>query len=189
MSGEYLEAHTIDMFYRFSQATRTPTIHVVLPGNSTPVITQYYTPTQWAAAFYAGFQALVTQFSNPLNFQTYTLRRAGLPAYPNPSFKPVTRGEPRPPRADTTTGDAPSPGNSNKRTCFMIFLRHYKIAIKSTGEVPKACETTCNRLHYAQLPKGYLRATAADIATKTTLVSDENRIKLHAAIAADSKFK
>jgi hypothetical protein len=139
----------------------------------------------------------VAQFSNPLNFQTYTLRRTGLPAYPNPLYKPITRGEPRPPRdradpaapGDAPPGDAPSPGNANKRTCSMSFLRHYKIAIKSTGEVPKVCEKTCIRLHYSHLPKGYLRATAADIATKTTLVSDENRIKLHAAIAADPKFK
>jgi hypothetical protein len=70
----------------------------------------------------------------------------------------------------------------------MSFLRHYKINMKSSNELPKKCEATCKRLHYADLPKDFTRQAATTIAENTTLVSEENRIKPIAKIAADKKY-
>jgi hypothetical protein len=70
----------------------------------------------------------------------------------------------------------------------MSFLSHYKVNMKTSNELPKKCETTCRRLYYADLPKDYTRAAATTIAQNTTLVSEENRSKLLANIAADKKY-
>lgn len=63
----------------------------------------------------------------------------------------------------------------------MSFLRHYKINMKTSNELPKKCKVTCKRLHFT-------RSAATAIAENTTLVSEENRAKLLAKIASDKKY-
>jgi hypothetical protein len=204
-SFAFLEAYTSDMFYRLSVATRTPTTPTHLPGNPVAVITADYTPRIWAQAFMTGFNSITAQFNSPLSFQTYTLRRQGQAHYPFPSHKPVRANQPRKERdpslpardrdTSTASGAVSPPGTSTttprvpRKLCFMSFLRHYKITLKSSNEIPKKCETTCKRLHYTELPKDYTRMAATTIAQNTTLVTEENRTKLIAAIAADKKYK
>jgi hypothetical protein len=71
----------------------------------------------------------------------------------------------------------------------MSFLREYKINLKTSNTLPKQCDHTCKRVHYAALPKDFGQAAALEIAKVTTLVSEENRAALIAAITADSKLK
>jgi hypothetical protein len=69
-SFEYLEAVSIDMFARISAAAREPTTAVILPGVTTAVVPLKLTPHNWAAAFLAGFHAVISQLDNPLYYQT-----------------------------------------------------------------------------------------------------------------------
>ncbi|KAJ1412487.1 hypothetical protein B484DRAFT_402290 [Ochromonadaceae sp. CCMP2298] len=206
-SFEYLEAYLNDMFFRFTQAARNPRLVVTLPGGDGPVLPLDLSPAQWASAVTTGFNSLVSLFDSPLTYQTYCLRKAGQQATPNPSYRP-TRGTVAPtqqkakskPRADPTTpqtsrppkpttpGTArPSP--SAPKICFMSFLREYKINLKTLNTLPKPCEAACKRTHYSALPKDFGKASALEIAKITTLVSEENRIVLIAAINSDNKLK
>jgi hypothetical protein len=199
---DFLEAYTSDLFYRLSTSTRTPTVPTMLPGGSVLTVVQKFTPKQWDRAFVKGFTAVTAQFDSLLTFQTYTLRRIGQPKYPQPSNKPNRpnnpRGPDKPPPPSTVTTTTPgtsaktpqaSPRNRQpQKVCFMSFLRHYKINMKTSNELPKKCEVTCKRLYYADLPKDFTSSAATTIAENTTLVSEENRSKLLAKIAADKKY-
>jgi hypothetical protein len=215
----FMEAAVNDWFFRVATAARNPRAQFMLPGYSEPQTTLGYTPRQWADVFRAGFYSLVEQIDNPLHFQTYTLRRVGQPAYPMPMHKPSKgtgggpskrqgsdrQGSDHTPITPSGTGGAhtpaskgrgrtpPSPANgpngSKGRLCFISFLRHYKVNLKSTNALPKKCESTCTRLHYADLPSDFTKAAAMAVAKATTLVTEENRAAIESAISADSKLK
>ncbi|KAJ1395544.1 hypothetical protein B484DRAFT_407579 [Ochromonadaceae sp. CCMP2298] len=206
-SFEYLEAYLNDMFFRFTQAARNPRLVVILPGGDGPILPLDLSPTQWASAVTTGFNSLVSLFDSPLTYQTYCLRKAGQQATPNPSYRP-TRGTAAPtqpkakskPKADPTVPQTPRspkpttpgtarPSPSAPKICFMSFLREYKINLKTSNTLPKPCEAACKRTHYSALPKDFGKASALEIAKITTLVSEENRIVLIAAITSDNKLK
>jgi hypothetical protein len=158
---------------------------------------------------------MTKQLDNPLHYQTWILRRAGQAATPFPAHKPVRTSAPPapapPPGTRLSPGPRLSPGNriprnpkgapaspqppapngrsTHVRICFISFLRHYKLNLKSTNALPAKCEATCNRLHYKDVKDELSKAQALDIARASTLVTDENRPALITAISADNKFK
>ncbi|KAJ1400130.1 hypothetical protein B484DRAFT_406095, partial [Ochromonadaceae sp. CCMP2298] len=190
LSYEYLEAYLNDMFFRFTQAARNPRIVVTLPGGEGPVLPLDLSPAQWATAITSGFNSLVSLFDSPLTYQTYCLRKAGQQTAPNPSYKTARSASTttaqktsRPPKGKVdpstpTAARAPrptTPGSARTspaplRYCFMSFLREYKINLKTSNTLPKQCDHTCKRIHYAALPKDFGQAAALDIAKVTTLV-------------------
>ncbi|KAJ1426446.1 hypothetical protein B484DRAFT_397583 [Ochromonadaceae sp. CCMP2298] len=205
-SFEYLEAVSVDMFARISSAARDPTTAVILPGATASVIPLKFIPQTWAAAFLAGFHAIVSQLDNPIYYQTWLLRRQGQApsaypthkpsrtATPTASSAPTGHTGPTGPRAATPArAKAPKPGSPAAgkavRTCFISFLRQYKINLKATNALPAKCEATCRRIHYKDLKSELTKAQVLDIARATTLVSEENRAFLITAISADTKFK
>jgi hypothetical protein len=213
-SYEFLESYTIDMFYRFTAAARNPRLPTILPGTTTEILPIHLTPETWAKAFYVGLEALVRLFDNPLSYQTWLLRRAGELPYPNSAHRPARsthspRSSKQPtqqrkdrparplpalylptPTGGSASGRAHGPGTQQPpKLCFMSFLRQYKVNLKSTNTLPKKCEASCKRLHYANLPREFLKSTALEIAKVTSLVTEEARASLLAAIAADPKLK
>jgi hypothetical protein len=213
-SYEFLESYTIDMFYRFTAAARNPRLPTILPGTTVEILPIHLTPETWAKAFYVGFEALVRLFDNPLSYQTWLLRRAGELPYPNPAHRPARSthsprsseqltqqrkdrpARPLPalylptPTGGSASGRARGPGTQQPpKLCFMSFLRQYKVNLKSTNTLPKKCEASCKRLHYANLPREFPKSTALEIAKVTSLVTEEARAPLLAAIAADPKLK
>ncbi|KAJ1421555.1 hypothetical protein B484DRAFT_399422 [Ochromonadaceae sp. CCMP2298] len=74
------------------------------------------------------------------------------------------------------------------RTCFISFLRQYKINLKASNALPVKCEAACKRPHYKDIKGELTKAQVLDIARATTLVSEENRALLITAISADANI-
>ncbi|KAJ1439669.1 hypothetical protein B484DRAFT_467694 [Ochromonadaceae sp. CCMP2298] len=129
----------------------------------------------------------------PTPFPSHKPTRNAAPPNPNPAPNPRSSPNPRSPRnkgGPASPQPAAQTGRATQvRICFISFLRHYKINMKTTNALPSKCEATCNRLHYKDVKGELSKAQVLDIARASTIVTEENRPALITAISADTKFK
>ncbi|KAJ1397009.1 hypothetical protein B484DRAFT_438722 [Ochromonadaceae sp. CCMP2298] len=160
-----------------------------------------------------GFRALMEDYCSPANYQIFLFCRESQPRYPYPSFKtarveredevgerrrtpPTTAAAPRkdPSRKEakttpTSKPSSPSSPSTTPTTCFMSVLREYKIPLKGTQEIPRLCDDSCKRVHFAQLPKATSRAPLLRAAATIKILTDTDRESLIAKITADKRLK
>jgi hypothetical protein len=160
-----------------------------------------------------GFRALMEDYCSPANYQIFLFRRESQPCYPYPSFKTASverenevgeRRRPPPPasaapRKDpshkgvnttpTSKPSSPSSPSTTPTTCFLSVLRKYKIPLKGTQEIPRLCDDSCKRVHFAQLPKATSRAPLIRAAATIKILTNADRESLIAKITADKRLK